>query len=60
MPYVTHAELVEIVPQLRAMAIVEASAEVRAALNRLADRYTAMAAKCQNSDRVAMAREFTA
>jgi hypothetical protein len=60
MPYVTHAELVEIVPQLRAMATVEASAEVRAALNRLADRYTAMAAKFQNSDCFAMARKFTA
>jgi hypothetical protein len=43
MPYVTEAELVEIVPDLRAMASAEASAEVRDALNRLADRYAAMA-----------------
>jgi hypothetical protein len=43
MPYVTDAELVEIVPDLRALATVEASAEVRAALIRLADRYAAMA-----------------
>jgi hypothetical protein len=41
--YVTEAELAEIVPDLRAMASIEASAEVRAALNRLADRYAAMA-----------------
>ena len=39
MSYVTQVELVEMVPDLRAMAIVETSAEVRAALNRLADRY---------------------
>jgi len=44
MPYVvTLAELLEIVPDLRAMASVEVSDEVRAALNRLADRYAAMA-----------------
>jgi hypothetical protein len=43
MSYVTEAELVEIVPDLRAMASIEASPEVRAALNRLADRYAAMA-----------------
>jgi hypothetical protein len=43
MSYVTEAELVEIVPDLRAMASVEASTEVRDALNRLADRYAAMA-----------------
>jgi hypothetical protein len=47
MPYVTEAELVEIVPDLRALAGVETSAEVRAALNRLADRYAAMADGCQ-------------
>jgi hypothetical protein len=46
MPYVTQAELVEIVPDLRAMASVETSEEVRAALNRLADRYAAMAIEC--------------
>ena len=44
MPYVTCAELIEIVPNLRAMADVEASDEVRDALKRLADRYAAMVA----------------
>jgi hypothetical protein len=44
MSYVTSSELVEIVPDLRAMANVEASAAVRAALIRLANRYAAMAA----------------
>jgi hypothetical protein len=58
MPYVTQAELIEIVPDLRAMAIVEPSAEVRAALNRLADRYTAMATGCPNPARRTMAREL--
>ena len=58
MPYVTQAELVEIVPDLRAMAITEVSTEVRAALNRLADRYAAMAARCQTPERVTMPREF--
>ena len=58
MPYVTQAELVEIVPDLRAMAITEVSTEVRAALNRLADRYAAMAARCQTPERVMMPREF--
>ncbi len=43
MPYVTDAELVEIVPDLRALAAVETAAEVRAALIRLADRYAALA-----------------
>jgi hypothetical protein len=43
MPYVTEAELVEIVPDLLALASVETSEEVRAALIRLADRYAAMA-----------------
>jgi hypothetical protein len=60
MPYVTQAELVEIVPDLRAMAIAEVSTEARAALNRLADRYAAMAAKCQTPERVTMPREFAA
>jgi hypothetical protein len=58
MPYVTQAQLAEIVPELRAMAIGEASAEVRVALNRLADRYTAMAAACRNPARVTMVHEF--
>lgn len=43
MSYVTDAELAEIVPDLRALALVETSADVRAALIRLADRYAAMA-----------------
>jgi hypothetical protein len=57
MSYVTEAELVEIVPDLRALAIVEASAEVRAALNRLADRYAAMADGCPD---ITMVGEFVA
>jgi hypothetical protein len=48
MSYVTEAELVEIVPDLRALASVETSAEVRAALNRLADRYAAMGVESRN------------
>jgi hypothetical protein len=47
MSHVTQAELVEIVPDLRELARVETSAEVCAALNRLADRYAAMA-ECAN------------
>jgi hypothetical protein len=43
MSYVTSSELVEIVPDLRAMASVETSGAVRAALIRLANRYAAMA-----------------
>jgi hypothetical protein len=46
MTYVTDAELVEIVPELRALASVETSAEVRSALIRLADRYAALAEGC--------------
>jgi hypothetical protein len=57
MSYVTEAELVEIVPDLRAMASVEPSVEVRAALNRLADRYAAMADGCHNPGRTTMASE---
>jgi hypothetical protein len=60
MPYVTQAELVEIVPDLRAMATVEASNEVRAALNRLADRYAAMAVRGQYPERGTLAAEFAA
>jgi hypothetical protein len=41
MSYITPAELPEIVPDLRAMASIETSGEVRAALLRLADRYAA-------------------
>jgi hypothetical protein len=48
MSHVTQAELVEIVPDLRAMACVETSAEVCAALIRLADRYAAMATEDQD------------
>jgi hypothetical protein len=39
---VTQAELLEIVPELRAMAAAEPTEKVRDALNRLVDRYTAM------------------
>jgi len=60
MSYVTQAELVEIVPDLRAMAGVETSPEVRAALNRLADRYAAMAAGCEDPAPVTTACEFAA
>ena len=60
MPDVTQAELVEMVPALRAMANVEASAEVRAALNRLADRYAAMEAECHRAALVTMASELAA
>jgi hypothetical protein len=45
MSYISPAELTEIVPDLRAMAAVETSEDVRAALIRLADRYAAMAAE---------------
>ena len=44
MSHVTPAELGEIVPDLRALAAVEPSDEVRAALLRLANRYAALAA----------------
>jgi hypothetical protein len=40
---VTQAELVEIVPELRAMAAAAPAEKVREALNRLVDRYAAMA-----------------
>jgi hypothetical protein len=39
---VTQTELLEIVPELRAMAAVETAEKVREALNRLAERYVAM------------------
>ena len=38
----TQAELLEIVPELRAMAAAEPADNVREALNRLVDRYAAM------------------
>jgi hypothetical protein len=57
MSYVTEAELVEIVPDLRALASVETSAEVRAALIRLANRYAAMALDCRNLARSTMVFE---
>jgi hypothetical protein len=57
MSFVTEAELVEIVPNLRAMAIIETSVEVRAALTRLADRYAAMADGSHNPSRMSMACE---
>jgi hypothetical protein len=60
MSYVTDAELVEIVPDLRALARVETSAEVRAALTRLADRYAAMAVECEDPTQATMPRELAA
>ena len=61
MSYVTEAELVEIVPDLRALARgVETSAEVRAALIRLANRYAAMALDCRNLARSTMVFESAA
>ena len=60
MSYVTEAELVEIVPDLRALASVETSAEARAALIRLANRYAAMALDCRNLARSTMAFESAA
>jgi hypothetical protein len=56
--YVTDAELMEIVPDLRALASVETLPEVRAALMRLADRYAALAGGNQNP--MDMAYEFAA
>jgi hypothetical protein len=53
MPDVTQAELVEMVPHLRAMANIETLAEVRAAFIRLADRYAAMATGCQDAEQIA-------
>ena len=58
MPYVTQAQLIEIVPELRAMAMVAVSADARAALNRLADRYTADGGRMPNPARVTMVREI--
>jgi hypothetical protein len=46
MPYVAQVKLAEIVPDFWAKATREASAEVCATLNRLADRYAAMAVVC--------------
>ena len=43
MPVVTRTELLEIVPELRAMAAAAKTAAVRATLNLLANRYAAMA-----------------
>nr|WP_294529263.1 hypothetical protein [uncultured Rhodopila sp.] len=60
MTYISEAELIEIVPDLRAMARTEASPEVRAALNRLADRYAAMAAEPRASQEGAMGHRFAA
>jgi hypothetical protein len=39
---VTQTELLEIVPELQAMAAVETTEKVREALNRLVERYAAM------------------
>jgi hypothetical protein len=56
----TEAELVEIMPDLRALASAETSAEVRAALIRSANRYAAMAADCRNLARSTMVFESAA
>jgi hypothetical protein len=58
--YVTEAELVEIVPDLRALASVETCPDVRAALIRLANRYEAMAAGCETPLRDTVAYEIAA
>jgi hypothetical protein len=60
MTHITSAELIEIVPDLRALAKVEASAEVRDALIRLADRYAAMAGETWGHDPATMACAFMA
>jgi hypothetical protein len=60
MSYVTEAELIEIVPDLRALAIVETCPEVRAALTRLADRYAAMATGREDPLRAVIAYELAA
>jgi hypothetical protein len=60
MSYVTDAELVEIVPDLRALASVETLEEVRAALTRLADRYAAMAGTCLDTGQPSMASRYAA
>jgi len=49
MPLVTKTELLEIVPELRAMAAAARTATLRATLNLLADRYAAMAADFRNA-----------
>ena len=60
MPHVTQAELVETVPYLRTLACVETSAEVRAALIRLADRYAAMAPEYQDPGQVKSVHDLAA
>jgi hypothetical protein len=60
MSYVTEADFVEIVPELRALASVETSAEVRAALILLSNRYAAMALDCRNLARSTMIFESAA
>ena len=49
MSYISPTELTEIVPDLRALANVETSEEVRAALIRLADRYAAMGTEAHDT-----------
>jgi len=53
MSEVTQAELVEMVPHLRAMTSIETLAEVQAAFIRLADRYAAMATGCRDAEQIA-------
>ncbi len=49
MPLVTRNELLEIVPELRAMAATAKTPTVRDTLNLLADRYAAMAGVGRNA-----------
>jgi hypothetical protein len=59
MPLVTRTELLEIVPELRAMAATARTATVRETLSVLADRYAALAAVCQDRVRTDdLAREI--
>ena len=50
MPLATRTELLEIVPELRAMAAQSKTTTVRETLNLLANRYAAMAAGLDQSD----------
>jgi hypothetical protein len=60
MSYVTAAELVEIVPDLQALASVETIPEVREALYRLADLYATMAEDSKSPEQVPMSHQFAA
>jgi hypothetical protein len=60
MPYMTQTELAEIVPDLRAAAAIETSAEVRAALLRLADRYAHMTAEPEQAGQMSFMPDLAA